>query len=200
MTSTTECFWGNRCQGNCEGRRSPRRDPVTQVDGYPEVLFTCARETMCACVCVLMHTWVYADYCVIACNDVLGGGTRRYQCEPPYANEWAHFKAGQGTGLYTGSVHSFVKRYIIADKPTTSSSPLICFFYRRTNTVTGIYKRHVTPLMWCCFLNTYQKMLDIFLKACDSFLKVRKAKSMQISKYSLCMTAFTYLNYINFNI
>lgn len=45
-----EYFTLNRCQGNCEGRRSPRREAVTQVDGYTEVLFTFAQGPMCVSV------------------------------------------------------------------------------------------------------------------------------------------------------
>lgn len=53
MTSTQERFWGNRCQGNCGGMRSSRREPVTQVDGCAEVLFTFAPH-----VCVWMIVYM----------------------------------------------------------------------------------------------------------------------------------------------
>lgn len=74
------------------------------------------------CVCLLVHTWVYADYHVIACNYVLGGGTGSSRCEPPSANKWALYKAGQGEGLYAGSAHSFVNRSVIADKTNNNTA------------------------------------------------------------------------------
>lgn len=110
-----EYFTWNRCQGNCEGRRSPRREAVTQVDGYTEVLFTFAQGPMCVNVCV----WVHADYHVIACNYILGGGIRGALGLSLHllTNELS-IKQGKGK-VYTQAplrFHSFVNRSVIADK------------------------------------------------------------------------------------
>lgn len=79
MTSTQERFWGNRCQGNCGEMRSSRREPVTQVDGYAEVLFTFALGPPCY-LCV--DACVYADYHIISSNYIAGGNSRGSQYEP----------------------------------------------------------------------------------------------------------------------
>lgn len=109
---------------------------------------------LCECVCFCEHvcSWVYADYHVIVCNYVLGGGTLSSHCESPSASKWALYKAGQGKGLYTGSAHSFVNCSVIADKKqqlSSLSNQDLEGIYRSANTETDIYKRHGTPLMWC---------------------------------------------------
>lgn len=74
---------------------------------------------LCECVCSCERV---CDYHVIACNYVLGGCTLSSQCEPPSANKWALYKAGQGKGLYAGSARSFVNRSVVADKNNNNSA------------------------------------------------------------------------------
>lgn len=110
--ATEECFtWhqlksvsGETVVRETEGRRSPRREPVTQVEGYTEVLFTFAHRPMCLCVHVC--TWLYVDYHVIACDYLLGGCAQSSQYEPPSAYKWTLYKAQQEKDLYAGFSHS----------------------------------------------------------------------------------------------